>query len=118
MTAASVTLAAPERMNLLGLLLCGLLERRLARRPTRLRGDVVLGAGDMRVTARFTGAGVELTRDPPVRAVASVLGTPAALLEVARGRGLLRAWSRGRLHARGRPLALLRLFLLFREAKS
>jgi hypothetical protein len=112
----TVSLVAPERMNLLGLLLRGLLERRLARRPTRLRGEVVLGAGEMRVTVRFIGGGVELTRDPPARrAVASVLGTPAALLDLARGRGLLRAWLRGLLHARGRPLALLRLFLLFRE---
>jgi hypothetical protein len=112
----AVAVAQPERMNLLGLLLRGLLERRLrAGRPPSLTGDVLVDAGGMRVTIRFSGGSVEITRDPPAaRPIAQIRGTLRAFLDLAVGRGWLRSVLAGRIRPRGNPLALLRLLRLFR----
>jgi hypothetical protein len=111
----AVEVTQPERMNLLGLLLRGLLERRLldgARPP--LRGDVLVDAGGMRVTLRFAETSVEITRDPPAgRPIARITGTLRAFLELAVGRGWLRSLLARRIRPRGNPVTLLRLLRLF-----
>lgn len=101
-------------MNLLGLLLRGIIERRLEGHAPRLRGDVAIDASGMRVTLRFAPDAVAITRAAAVKPVARVRGTLTALADAALGRGRLRAFLDGRLRVRGRPLALLRLLSLLR----
>jgi len=115
-----VTIADPERMSMLGLMLGSVLERRLAKRgPARLarllRGDILINASGMKVTLRFSGDQVEITRDPPPgRPTAEVSGTMAGMLDAALGRDRVRHVLRGDLKVRGRPDCLVGLLLLLR----
>jgi len=117
---SAVTVVAPERMNLLGLILRSILDRRLedpgARRTaSRLRGDILVDAGGMSVTLCFTGDGVRITREaPPGRPVARVRGTMRALIDASIGEGMVRSVLSRELRVSGNPLALLRLILLLR----
>jgi hypothetical protein len=115
----TVRLEDPERMNLLGLLLRSILERRLAepaarRRAARLRGEVAVRGGRMRVTLRFEPTGIVITRAASARPRARVEGTLAGLLAVALGRGLVRPLLTRALAPRGNLLFLLRLLPLLR----
>jgi ubiquinone biosynthesis protein UbiJ len=116
-----VRIHAPETMNLLGLMLKGVLERRLAAASPgvrRLRGDVRVVASGMAVTLRFADGGVEVTRAAPAgRPLATLEGTLTALCDAALGRRLVRAWLSGALRVRGRILALLRLLSLLRASE-
>lgn len=116
--ARPITILEPERMNLLGLMLRGLLERGLAAgRGARLRGDILVEAGGMRITLRFGEDRVEITREPPRgRPRARVCGTLTALCDAALERGRVRAWFGGRLSVRGGPLTLWRLLVLLRAS--
>ncbi len=119
----SVRLEDPESMNLLGLLLRSLIQRNLEdpacqRRAERLRGDVAVRAGRMSVTVRFGDAEVVVTRAPAARPRARVGGTLAGLLEVALGRGLVRAWLRRRISASGNLFFVLRLLPLIRAREA
>ena len=112
-----VTIDEPERMNLLGLLLASLFERRLgdaaaARSASKIRGDIAIDANGMRVTVRFTAGSIRITRDAPARPVARLRGSLSALLDATLGRNRLRSWARGELAALGSPLALYRLLAL------
>ncbi len=115
-----ITIVAPERMNLLGLLLRSILERRLAdtralQTARKLSGDVVIITGEMSVTLHFADGRVAITRDPPEgRVRARIRGTLPALLDAALGRGRVRAWLAGRLRVWGGPFTLLRLLSLLR----
>ena len=118
--ANAVTVVAPERMNLLGLIMRSILERRLAepaalRSVQQLLGDIAIDAGGMTVTLRFTGEGVRITRDPPMgRPLARVSGSMRALIDASIGRGMVRSVLSRDLRVSGNPLALLRLILLLR----
>jgi hypothetical protein len=109
-----VEVLEPERMNLLGLMLAGILERRLDGDPG-LRGDVFIEAGAMQVTLCFSDRGVVVSRGPAGRPIAHVRGTLGALLDCALGRGRVRAVLGGQLHVWGRPLSLFRLLRLLRS---
>jgi ubiquinone biosynthesis protein UbiJ len=116
---STVIVEDPEHMNLLGLLLCSMLERRLTdsaaqKRVRRLRGEVGVKGGRMRVTLRFAGDTVVLTRASTGRPRARVEGTLEALLGVALGRGMVRSLVRGQLRARGNLIFLWRLLPLLR----
>ncbi len=123
MAAASVVVEAPETMNLLGLLLRSILERNLADpakagRATRLRGEVAVRGGRMRVTLTFGEGGVTITRAAPAKPRARVEGSLAAFLSVARGKGLASAWLSGNLSAKGNLLFLLKILPLLRSAPA
>jgi hypothetical protein len=119
-----ITLIEPERMNLLGLLVASLLERRLvdsgARRHFQaLNGYVQIEAGTMRIVLGFGAGGLEIRRgNAPVPPVANVRGTLIALLDAALGRRRVEHVLRGELLAWGRPIALWRLLCLIRARKS
>ena len=112
---ARVEVVEPERMNLLGLMLAGMIDRRLGEGGSRLRGDVLVQAGKMQVTLRFSDRGVAVTRVPAERPIARIRGTLRALLDAALGRGRVRAFLTGRLRVRGWPLPILRLLRLLRS---
>ena len=115
---SKVTVVEPERMNLLGLMLRSVIERRLASQQTArltrfLRGDVVIDASGMQVTLRFGGDKVVITREPPTaRPVAEIRGTLVGMLDAALQRNRVQHFLRGELKPRGRPLQLLSLLLL------
>lgn len=115
-----VTIADPERMSMLGLMLGSVLERRLAQPgPARLarflRGNILINASGMQVTLRFGDGRVEITREPPAgRPTAEVSGTMAGMLDAALGRDRVRRFLRGDLKVRGRPDCLVGLLLLLR----
>jgi len=114
-----VVIVQPERMNLLGLMLSGLLQRRLldaktARLARRLSGDVSIDASGMRVTLRFEPNRIEITRAPSSRPRARISGTLTALLGAALAENRVRSVLGGRLRAGGDPLFLWRMFSLMR----
>ena len=113
-----VTVVDPERMNLLGLMLRSVIDRRLANPMTArltqfLRGDIVVNASGMEVTLRFMKGRVEITREPPAKKpVCEIRGSLAGMLDAALGRNRVRRFMSGELRPRGRPLPLLQLLLL------
>ncbi|MBI4704333.1 MAG: hypothetical protein HY744_24780 [Deltaproteobacteria bacterium] len=116
--AQPVRVEDPERMNLLGLLLKGFLEERLAqaglaRRARRLRGAFGVGAGRMAVTLCFDEGGVRICKGLGAGTRACVSGPMDVMIRlVAGGGGLVAAaWAvlSGGLRIRGNPLALLGL---------
>ena len=119
--APRVTVDQPETMNLLGLLLRSILERRLTdeaarKRAARLRGDLLVQGGRMRVTLRFADGHVTITRTTSKRPRARVAGTLTGFLAVARGGGIVRPLLRGELKAGGNLVWLLRILPLLRTA--
>lgn len=114
-----VVVVEPERMNVLGLMLANLLERRLtnpdvARHVRALRGDVLLDAGGMQASLRFGPDRVFVTRGVPRRARAEIRGTLTAFFDAALGRHRARNVLAGRLGFRGNPLVLWHLLELLR----
>ena len=122
-SAASVVIEAPETMNLLGLLLRSILERNLAdpakaSRASRLRGEIAIRGGRMRVTLKFAEGGITITRTAAARPRARVEGSLAGFLGVAQGKGLVSAWLSGRLSAKGNLLFLLKMLPLLRSTPA
>lgn len=114
-----VVLDRPERQNLLGLLLQGMLQTNLAsgRHDGSLRGvegDIQVQAGDMIATLRFGGGAVTILAGPSDRARARVKGDMAAFLGVASGGGLMGPLLRGEIVFGGNPLLLLKLLPLIK----
>ena len=113
-----VTVIEPERMNLLGLMLRSVIERRLASkhvaRLTRfLRGDIVINASGMQVTLRFGGDKVVITREQPAgKPAAEIRGSLVGMLDAALQRNRVHHFLRGELKPRGKPLQLVSLLLL------
>lgn len=115
----TVRVIEPERMNLLGLMLASVIERRLTDSAARrhlhsMRGDVLVEASAMRVVLRFGGERVEVRRELDGRAVARVRGTLTALLDAAFGRRRLWSVLTGRLWAWGGPFTLWHVLSLLR----
>jgi hypothetical protein len=114
-----VTIDEPERMNLLGLLLGSLLERRLAvpaaaRHASKLRGDVAIDASGMRITVRFADGAIRITRGAATHAIARLGGSLTALLDATLGRRVVAHFTHGELRAGGSPIALYRLLSIVR----
>ncbi len=113
----------PERMNLMGLLMRGLLEttansergRRIVR---SLRGDVKVVAGSMAVTLCFSKGEVILRREAKSSPRASVSGEMKPLLEIVAGGGLVLPVLSGRVRVRGNLLMLLKMLPLIRAPKT
>lgn len=106
-------------MNLLGLMISHLLERRLSNGSSRahalaLKGDVALEASGMQVTLRFGGDRIEVTREPALEPAACVSGTLPALLGAALGRHRVQNVLRGRLRATGNAKTLWHALCLLR----
>ena len=122
-----VTVHRPERMNLLGLLMRGLLATNLERpelrlRAEKLRGHVAVRAGDMQVTLSFGADGVHI-HSPDTDADATVgsggprarvRGDMKALLGVVTGAGMVGPVLTGRIRIGGNPFLLLRVLPLIR----
>jgi hypothetical protein len=111
---ARVTIDEPARMSLLGLIIGNVLERNLdkpelLRRAERVRGDVVVQAGEMVVTLVFAGGPVTVRRGRVERPRASVQGSLGAFTDLATGGGMIGPVLRGRLKPRGSWLMLLKL---------
>ncbi|MCC6525339.1 MAG: SCP2 sterol-binding domain-containing protein [Polyangiaceae bacterium] len=113
-----VILHEPERMNLLGLLMRGLLaanleDPELRARALRLRAGIHVRAGDMHVTLRFAEDGVHITAGAEA-SNARVSGDMKALLGVVTGAGMIGPVLRGRVRIGGNPFLLLRVLPLIR----
>jgi hypothetical protein len=109
-----VTIKDPPHMNLLGLILASVIERNLEdadklRRCQKLKGNVVVTAGEMSVTLTFEGGGVTVTRGAQEPCRARVQGGMGALIELALGGGLVSPWLAGRLKTKGSLLLLLKM---------
>jgi hypothetical protein len=96
-------------MNLLGLLL----RTRLAEAEGPIDGEVEVVAGTMQVALRFCGNTVELTRSKGTKCrrgarCARIEGTLTALLDCARGRGLVRHFVSRAIRVGGDPRLLFR----------
>jgi hypothetical protein len=108
----TVTVIEPDRMNVLGLMLASVLERRLdsergARTLRKLCGTVVIDSNGMRVALVFDRRSVAIRRSAPAgRVRAQIRGTLMALLDAALGRRLVHHLLTGRLRARGGPFVL------------
>lgn len=118
-TPPAVTIDDPPRMNLLGLILGNIIERNLAdparqRGAARLRGDVVVQAGEMIVTLSFAESGVTVRRGAAARPRAAVRGSLDTLMGLALGRGMVGPVLAGRLKPQGSLLQLLRMRRLLR----
>jgi len=114
MTRHSVTIDDPPSMNLLGLILASILERNLAdparqRGAARLRGDVVVQAGEMVVTLSFAEGGVTVRRGAAEHPRAAVRGSLDTLMGLSLGRGMVGPVLAGRLKPRGSLLQLWRI---------
>ncbi|MBI4952448.1 MAG: SCP2 sterol-binding domain-containing protein [Myxococcales bacterium] len=113
-----VILHEPERMNLLGLLMRGLLaanleEPALRARALGLRASIHVRAGDMHVTLRFAEDGVHISAGAEA-SNARVSGDMKALLGVVTGAGMIGPVLRGRVRIGGNPFLLLRVLPLIR----
>lgn len=113
----------PERMNLMGLLMRGLLESSLltqrgAQAARKLRGDVRVNAGTMGVTLSFTESEIVLRSEENGKPRASVRGEMKPLLEMVAGGSLVGPVLRGKVKVGGNLLVLLRLLPLIRPKKA
>ena len=104
----------PARMNLLGLILAGIIERNLQdaaalRRFQGIEADVVVQAGQMVVTLHFQRGHLRVARGEVQRPRARVAGSLDALMSLSLGGGMVGPWLSGRLKTRGSLLLLLRL---------
>jgi hypothetical protein len=110
----SVTIDDPPRMNLLGLILGGIIERNLEDPAKRGRFDklaasVVVRAGEMAVTLAFDRGALVISRGAGENPKAQVNGSLSALMGLSLGGGMVGPWLAGRLKTRGSLLLLLKL---------
>ena len=96
-------------MNLLGLLL----RTRLEAAAGPIEGEVEVVAGAMQVALRFRGDSVEVMRggcadSGPAAHSARIEGTLSALLDCARGKGLVRNFFTRAIRVGGHPILLFR----------
>jgi len=118
----NVRVEDPERMNLMGLLMRGLLETSLKsaagqRAARKLRGDVRVNAGTMGVTLSFTENEIVLRGGESGKPRAYVRGEMKPLLEMVAGGSLVGPVLRRKVKVGGNLLMLLRLLPLIRPAK-
>lgn len=113
-TSSTVVIQQPERMNLLGLILGGIIERNLEherhrRTFQRLGGEVEVRAGGMLVTMAFDAGRLTIRRGGAERPRARVGGSLDALMQLSLGGGMVGPWLSGKLKTGGSLLLLLRM---------
>ncbi|MBI5501099.1 MAG: SCP2 sterol-binding domain-containing protein [Deltaproteobacteria bacterium] len=118
-----VTLVEPERLSLAAHMVAGLLRRNLvdarcAARAARVRGAVVVDAGGMKLCLEFGASEVRVRGGEADHPRARIAAPLDALLGVALGRGVVGAFLRGRVKARGNPLVLWRLLGLMKAGEE
>lgn len=111
LVAELVKVHEPERMNLLGLLMRGLLlanleDPELRARALRLRAAIRVRAGDMQVMLRFSPDGVAIASDGGP-ASAGVSGDMKSLLGIVAGASVVWPLLTGRVRIGGNPFTLL-----------
>jgi hypothetical protein len=106
----NVRIENPERMNLMGLLMRGLLETSLKTAAGQ--------SGTMGVTLSFTESEVVLRSDASGKPRASVRGEMKPLLEMVAGGSLVGPVLRRKVKVGGNLLMLLRLLPLIRPKKA
>lgn len=116
---AKVKFETPGTMNLLGYFLRSLIERNVkseqgARAFNKMKGVIVVGASEMRVTLRFTEHDVVIALGEQNGADARVCGSLNTLLAVTLGRELIAPVLSGRLKVSGKIWRLLPLLRFFR----
>ena len=117
-----VRVEEPERMNLMGLLMRGLLEStvgtlRGSAIARKLRGEVRVMAGTMGVTLCFSEHEVVLKEIGSGRPRATVSGEMKPLLEIVSGCGLIVPVLTRKVKVSGNLLLLLRMLPLIRAAR-
>jgi len=118
-----VTLVEPERLSLAGHMVAGLLRRnvadpRCAARAAKVRGTVAVDAGGMKLCLEFGEDEVRVRGGEADHPRASIAAPLDALLGVALGKGVVGAFLRGRVKARGNPLVLWRLLGLMKAGEG
>lgn len=118
-----VVVEHPSELSLLGLLMRDMLTAGMAQegavdRVRSLWGDVRVQAGDMIVTLRFERGQVRIVEGGSPAPRASVRGTMAGLLVVARGGSLLSPLLSGAVKVGGNPFVLLRILPLLRASSA
>ncbi|MBI5528266.1 MAG: hypothetical protein HY897_18185 [Deltaproteobacteria bacterium] len=114
-----VVVDQPESMNLLGLLMKGLLAKNLSDddlfyRARAAKTDVLVQAGEMKVTLRLGEGGITILRGDAGSAGASVAGDMKTLLGVVAEGKMVAPFLSGRLKIGGNPLVLLRMLPMIR----
>jgi hypothetical protein len=112
----------PGEMNLLGYILRSLLDRNLKspggeRAFRKMKGKVLVGASQMKVTLDFDGDDLQISVGLVGKAQARVQGSMDTLLGVALGKGMVGPVLSGKLKVGGRVWRLLRMLKLL-EAES
>ncbi len=114
-----VSVVEPDRLSLAGHMVASLLRRscvdeRNAARASRVRGDVAVDAGGMRLCLEFGRDEVRVRAGESAHPRASIVAPLDVLLDTALGRGVVGNFLRGRVRARGNPLVLWRMMKLMR----
>lgn len=117
--APCVVIDDPPTMNLLGLLLGSIIERRVAldkakHRLQKLRGTVVVEAGQMAISMAFGEGRVTIRRGVVDKPRARVRGSMEALMGIALGGGMVGPWLAGRIKTRGSLPMLLKVLPLMK----
>lgn len=110
--APRVLIDDPPTMSLLGLLLGSIIARRAElpdgqKRLAKLKGAVVVEAGQMIISMRFAEGRVTVSRGAVEKPRARVKGSMDALMKIALGGGMVGPWLAGRIKTQGSlPLLL------------
>ena len=114
---AKVVFRPPDEMNLLGYILRSVIDRNL-QSPTgqrtfqKMKGRVLVGASQMKVTLDFDGDDLQMSVGEQGKAQARVQGSMDTMLGVSLGKGMIGPVLSGRLKVGGRVWRLLRMLKL------
>ncbi|MDY0003078.1 MAG: hypothetical protein RBU30_17395 [Polyangia bacterium] len=105
-SAQRVVIDDPPTMSLLGLLLGSIIARRAEspggqKKLAKLKGDVVVEAGQMVITMRFAEGKVTISRGAVEGPRARVKGSMDALMKISLGGGMVGPWLAGRIKTQG-----------------
>jgi len=116
---ARVVIDDPPTMNLLGLLLGSIIERQAEteasrKRLDKLKGALVVEAGQMVISMTFAGGRVIISRGAVDKPRARVMGTMQSLMGISLGGGMVGPWLAGHIKTQGNLFMLLRVLPLMR----
>jgi len=122
MKTSKIEFKKPGEMNLLGYILQSLFLRNLQteagkRTMQKMKGTVLVGASDMRVTLEFGDGNLVMSVGAGQKSDARVSGSMEALLSVALGKGMVLPVLTGKLKVGGKVWRLLKMLKLL-KAKS